>query len=165
MSRNQTFWCSVGEVQPCEFAMIFFRCSIVGTGGVGFGGETAEPEAFAIYPDFGGVSAGAFFEIDADISGGGLGSDFRSVAGILCVCGEAKVGPTVIEGVIISMVNEKMLRRVHNLPVHTDHFGFAGADFDVPEGVKFFSVSIEIPVEIFKPIVIERRDKRPFVFA
>jgi hypothetical protein len=145
--------------------MVFLRRSIIHLCGVEFGGEAAEPEAFAVNPDFGGVSACAFFEIDADILGGGFGTDFLSVTAVFRVCGEAEVGPTVIEPIVISMVNDETFGEVHKLPVHTDHFGFAGADFDIPEGVEFLTVAVEVPIEIFKPIVIHRRDNRPFPFA
>jgi hypothetical protein len=88
-----------------------------------------------------------------------------SVTAIFRVGGEAEVGPTIIEGIIISMVNDEAGRRVHNLPVHTHHFSFSGAGFDVSEGVEFLTVAVEIPIELFKPIVIQRLDNRPFVFA
>jgi hypothetical protein len=165
-SRNHPgIFAALRKVQPCEFAVVFFGCLIVCLCGVEFGCETAEPEAFAIDPDFGGPFAGAFFEIDADVLGGGFGSDFSPVAGIFRVGSEAEIRPAVVEGSIISMVDDEAGRRGHNHPVHTYHFSFSGADYDVSEGVKFFSVSAEVPIEIFKQIVISRLDNRPNAFA
>jgi len=145
--------------------VVFLRGLIVGTGGVDFGVEPAEPNSLAGDSDFGGPFTGAFFEIDADIFGGGFGSDFLPVAAVLGVRGEAEVGTAIVERIVIVMVNQEMSGRVHKHPVHTGQFGFTGADFEGCEGIEEFSVTAEEPVEGFQGIVIGRLDKRPFVLA
>jgi len=81
------------------------------------------------------------------------------------VRGEAEVGPAIIESVAIFVVYNKMPGRVHNHPVHTDHFDFAGTNFDVREGIELLAVGGEIPIEAGQWIVIVRRNKGEKVVA
>lgn len=145
--------------------MIFTRGFIIGASGVGFGFESAEPEAFAFNPDFGGVSASSFFEIYSDEFRGGSFPDFGPVAGVLGVSCEAEILPSVIECVVIFVVNEEAFGEIHNLSVHTDNFDFTAGDFDISEGVKFLAVAAEVPNVIFQEIIIGRLDEREFALA
>jgi hypothetical protein len=63
------------------------------------------------------------------------------------------------------MVNKKADGGVHNMPVHTNKSCPAGTDFEVPEGIEFSSVSTEIPVEVFKLIIVLWFNNCPFTFA
>lgn len=145
--------------------MIFDCGTVISASGLDFGVETSEPETSAINPDFGGPFAGAFFVIDANITRGSFRTDFGPVAGVFRMRGRTQVGPPVIEGFVVPVVNEKISRRVHNKPVHTGHPGFALAGNDIREGVKFLAVAADVPVEFFQPVIILWFDDCPFAVA
>jgi hypothetical protein len=92
--------------------MIHLSSTVIGTGGFDFGFEAAEPDSFSVDGDFGDPFSGGFFEINADISRGGIFPGFSLVALVLRVGGEAEVVPSVVEAIAIFVVNEKALRGI-----------------------------------------------------
>ena len=59
---------------------------------------------------------------------------------------EAQIFPEIIERISVSMVNENAWRGVHNFPMQSQGFGFAGASIDEPRCIKFLSISVNGPV-------------------
>jgi hypothetical protein len=145
--------------------MVFFCGGIVSFCGVDFVIEAANPEIFAVMfePDF--PITAAFIAAQADEPRGGLRFSLGFIALILRMGRDAQIGPSVIEGIEVSMVNEKAFGRVHNFPVQTKCPGFARADFSVANGIEFYSVSTDGPFETAEAIVIKRFDNRPQSFA
>jgi len=59
---------SLGKIEASELLVILFSCHIVGTGGVDFGGETAEANAFSIGADSSSPFADLLVERYADVT-------------------------------------------------------------------------------------------------
>jgi hypothetical protein len=116
--------------------MVLDRCTIIGTGGVDFGIETAEVNGFAVITYTRNPFAGADVEGNADVTRPGFFSCFSSVEHIFRGGSEAEIGPAIIEAVIISVVNEKAGRRVQNKLMQILHFSFAAADSEATHGVE-----------------------------
>jgi hypothetical protein len=66
---------------------------------------------------------------------------------------EAKILPAVIEAVAILVVNHKVVRGIHNVPVHTGNF-CSTVNFNGPSGIKFIQAAGEEPFEIVKTVII-----------
>ncbi len=117
---SQAFLVVFREVQTGELAMILFCGGVVGLCSLDFGVETTEPETLAAESDVGDPSAGVFFERDADIAGGSFGSEFRPIAGVLRVIGEAKVIDSVVKAVAVFMVYHLAFLCTEDLAMHID---------------------------------------------
>jgi len=91
----------------------------------------------------------------------GFNSCLFSVVGVLCACRLAEIESTVIERVIIFMVNKESSRAIHNFPVHRNKLRFFGGKFETSEGIFIF----EEPFEICKTVVILRVENCEFAFA
>ena len=68
--------------------------------------------------------------------------------------GGAEVVSAIIEGDVISVVNEAAFARFNNLPVHRDDFIFAAFEIKKSDGVNAVTVSARRPVELVQPIII-----------
>lgn len=115
---SQAFLFSFGEVQAGEFAVILLCGGVVGFCSFYFAVETAEPETPTFESDVGYPSAGVFFEGDADVAGGGFGFEFRPIACVLRVSGEAEVILPVVEAVAVFVVDDLAFGGVEDLAVH-----------------------------------------------
>jgi hypothetical protein len=132
--------------------VIFNSGFIIGPCGVDFGIECSQSYFFAIKLDLSAPLAAPFDEIDALKLRRSV-FPFSQVAAILKMSCETEISPAIVEGVVVSMVNEKTRRGIHNFPVEADVFSFARACFNNPSGIEFFSASIDNPFELAEAVV------------
>jgi hypothetical protein len=115
---------------------VLFGGIIIRYGGVDFGFERAEEEAFAIDNDAGTPKAGGFDEVNAFEAGSGFGNCFSGVLLVFGMGHEAEIRAAVVEAIVIIVVNEEPVGRVRDLAVHPeDVLGLAFAARDGAEGV------------------------------
>jgi len=100
-------------------------------------------------------------ETYADKSRRGFHSCLFSVVGVLCACRLAEIGSTVIERIIIFMVDKESPRAIHNFPVHRNKLRLFGGKFETSEGIFIF----EEPFKICKTVVILQVEDCEFAFA
>ncbi len=107
--------------------MVFEGGFVVGVCGGFLGFECADFNSFAVGLDTSYPAGTMFVAADATVFGEGIFSFFaEDVALVLEVRGETKVRAAVVEGFMIGVVNEEILRGVDNEAVHKDAFaGFA----------------------------------------
>jgi hypothetical protein len=79
--------------------------------------------------------------------------------------GKTKIIPSIVQSVIVSMVNENARRGVHKFSVHSNSFSQLRADFDISVGVELFACTIEIPDVIPQPIENIGVNNREFAVA
>jgi hypothetical protein len=84
---------------------------------------------------------------------------------ILRVRSKAKIIPSIIESIAVSMVNQKTGRRTHNLSVHRKNLNPAISVISEPNSINASVVFLGAPVKIAQPVVILRVNYRPFPFA
>lgn len=132
--------------------MIFKSGFIIGPCGVELGIECSQSYFFALKLNLSAPLAAPFDEIDTLKLRRSVFS-FSQVAAILKMSCEAEISPAIVEGVVVSMVNEKARRGIHNFPVEADVFSFARACFNNPSGIEFFSASIDDPFEVADAVV------------
>jgi hypothetical protein len=131
-----------------------FECGIIiGLRGFDFRIETAEVGSFPIMSDIGEPCSSALVKINADKLRRGVFS-FCSVAVILRVCREAQICPAVIETIVVFVVNEEAMGRIHNLSVHGKYH--RGAVTIEPDGVETAAVFFCAPVETIQPVEVLR---------
>jgi len=104
-------------------------------------------------PDMDGPLASLLIEMNADETRRGIFS-FAPILHILLMRGEAEIGPSIIEGVAVSMVNQKRGRRVHQLTVYKYYFRFKRAGQCATGGIQIGAISVDPPFEMLQPVVI-----------
>ena len=82
--------------------------------------ETAEPDFFAVIPDVDGPFIALLVEMDADETGRGVFT-FSPVTHINGLGHSTEIGAAVVEGIAITMVNDKARGRIHKLPVQINY--------------------------------------------
>lgn len=115
------------EVKAGEFTEVFLRCNIIGARCLDFTVKSSKPDFFLIEGDSGRPLVSALIAPDTDVFGSSIFS-LTAVLHILSMSRQAEVGPTVIEGVAIFVVNKYSIGRLHNLSVDTDGLCLFGAD-------------------------------------
>lgn len=125
-----------GKIQTCEFAEQFDGGLVVGLRGVDLIAEIAEVMGFVIAGYLGGPFFVSFVPVDAFV----FRAFMPACAEVPAILGESAVAQVffpVVQAVMVDMVHDKMLRSVHDLPVHFDALT-AG-----------FSHGVKIPVRSF----------------
>lgn len=101
----------VGQIQASKFPKVEFCCLIVGLGGFEFCFEFAELDGAALVADNGPPAFFRFVEGDAFVFGGFAARFYlSSVSAIFDVGCGAKIGLSVVEGVVVSVVGEEVGR-------------------------------------------------------
>lgn len=125
-SKESTF---IRKIESNQIAEILFGSGVIGAGGVDFIGEGTEADFFAVISDICVEAAGFFTQGDADVGRGGIFS-FSSVTHIFGLSDVAHIGHSVVEGVVIAMVNDEVVGGLHNFSVHINDSGVeVGGDF------------------------------------
>jgi hypothetical protein len=149
------------EVEAGELTVILNSGPVIRLRGFDFSFERPQPHFFVFIADVSGPQAISLVETYADKLRRGFDSCLFPVIGILCASRLAEIGPTVIERIIVFMVDKESLWAIHNLPVHRDKLRFFGGKFETSEGVSIF----EEPFEIAKTVVILQVEDCEFAFA
>jgi hypothetical protein len=144
--------------------MVFNSCAVISASRLDFIGEPAKPKFSAIMPDMDGPFASLLIEMNADEARRGIFS-FTPVVHILLMRGEAEIVPTIIEGITVSMVNQKCGRRVHQLTVHKYYFRFKRAGQCATGRIQIGPISVDPPFEMPKTVVILRVKDCPLPLA
>ncbi len=143
--------------------MIFTSRFIISTGGVYFVFKRAEPNFFPVMRNLGLPTVLFFTKMDADIYRGGI-FPFFAVAHILGFSRQAEICPSVIEAIAISVVNQKIIGGIQNIPVHTCNYCFT-VNFNGPSSIELIQAAGKEPFEIVKTIVILLVKNCPFTLA
>ena len=133
--------------------MVFLCRGVVGVSGVDFVLEAAEPNFAAIVSYISHPFAGFFPEVDAPIPRGGFGFIYMAVAAILRARRKAEVVNSIIEGIIVFMVNNFPVRGVGNLPVQVYCFCAVFWSSDEADNVSMAIAAFGAPVKIVEAIV------------
>jgi hypothetical protein len=133
--------------------VIFLGSGVIGASGVEFGFETAEMKCFAVTGDLSDPLIRAFVEMNAGKTGRGIFS-FSPVAGIFGMGTDTQIGLSVIEGIAKAMVNDKIRRGIHNLPVKINDFRFKVAGYESSSGVEIAAIAMDPPFEMSNLIII-----------
>ncbi len=133
--------------------------SVSGLGGFELVVEGAQVGGFTIAGDtdvtFLGIVLGA---VDADELGGGVfGFAPAVIPGVLPLGADAEVGPSVVQAVVVDVIDDHALRRLHDELVHVQAFAVVFA-----EGVKHVAGGGDTPFPLIQPSVISRIDDGVF---
>jgi len=141
-------------------------CSVVCLSGLEFGFEFAEVDRAASGGDNGTPDVSFFVEGDAFEAGGFGFFELASVVAIFGVCGEAKIRFSIVERIVIVVVNEEAGRGVEDFAIHPD--GTAGTEFadrGSSAGVEIAVLSDDVPFEFAEPGVIMGVNNGEFAFC
>jgi len=132
----------------------FFCSEIVGSCRPRLVGERAEEFLPAVFFDVGDPFTAAAVPRDAFVFRCG-GSGGTAVDVVLPDGAVAKVGPAIVQAVVVDMVADQMRGRIGNQSVHEDSFRFT-VDGNGPHGVDGFQVAFAMPSKLRKPDIILR---------
>jgi hypothetical protein len=150
---------AVGEIEAGELAVVFSCGFVIGESGFDFGGEVAKLFLATIEEDISPPAFRAFFvcliKRYAFVAGRAAAFSFFSVAAIFGAGCRAEVGPAVIEGVMILVVNLNIGRSVKNHSVHKSFLRtFLLRSPNPASGISAVSVVLNVPVELTQILVI-----------
>jgi len=123
------------EIQGGEGAVVFFGRVVVGFGGFDLGFEVAEVEAAAVGEDRGGPFVLRRAVRDPFVLRGRPAAGLGSVARVLESRGEPQVGSSIVQAVLIDMIDIHSVGRIEYFAVHVDGSGFALAQADLTHRV------------------------------
>ena len=149
------------KVQAGEIAVVFLGRLVVGAGGVELVVEVADELGFAIDHDPHGpsllapVPGQAFvFGVEAALVA------LSAISGVLGLRGGAKVGPPVVQAVMVDMVNKHAGGHGENLAVHLDDDSLlAELLAGIAHGVKRAPGADDMPFILAEPVEIGRIDQ------
>lgn len=144
------------EIERCEWAVMFFGCSVVGFGGFDLGSEVAEVEVAAVGEDRRGPFVLRRAVRDSFVLRGRRPAGLGSVPGVLEPRGEAQVGFAIVQAVLVDMIDVHARRRFDYFAVHVDGFGLAVAQADLAHGVDCPRSFGRVPLVPHLAIVVRR---------
>ena len=108
----------IGEIQYCEFAVVFFCGFIVCLSGVNFIAEITDHLSCVINANHGPPSFLLFVVPDTSVFRCGVDLGIACVLGVLCGRGGAEVGFAIVPAVMIDVVGDEAVRHVDDFAVH-----------------------------------------------
>lgn len=145
-----------GEIQIGIDAVDGAGGGVVGSGGFLLDIVRAQVSLFAVVFDVGDPFVAALVVGDAEVLAG-RSSALAAVGVVLGVIAVATVALAVVQAVVILVVADQVVGRVHDQAVHVDALPFA-SDANVTHGVAIVHVHLAAPAELREPDVVLRID-------
>ena len=144
------------EVWAGELAMIASGGKVISLRGVTLVVKIAQRDCPAIGP-YSGVPPALSLVPGDTPEFGARASTGRGVAGILGMCGGAKIGPSIVKAIAVYVVNKQIAGDVQNLAMHFDgNFLFQVGQPFLSLGIKGGSAPVGVPVVLGQSRVVCR---------